>query len=228
MLRSHSGCPPTPHRPPTHTPAPPSPHPQPRPQVQYTSAGVGGAEAGGEGEAMVRSLQATRLAVDEKLDRSRIQVGRRRRWAARPCCCRAGARAGARLGPATLGAGVTGEGLRAFYRALQAPGSMADLSRAPCRCATSPAYNCPLISYLRPAPCHAPPAVQLFAGGRALKAADVQSDDDDDQDDGSDGELLSGDEQEGGSGSEDDDSEDSGSEDEDEEEVGCGAMLGTC
>lgn len=45
-------------------------------QVQYTSAGVGGAEAGGEGEAMVRGLQGTRLAVDEKLERSRIQVGR--------------------------------------------------------------------------------------------------------------------------------------------------------
>ncbi|KAL4425893.1 hypothetical protein ABPG75_009909 [Micractinium tetrahymenae] len=43
-------------------------------KVQYTSAGVGGAEAGGEGEAMVRSLQATRLAVDEKLERSRIQL----------------------------------------------------------------------------------------------------------------------------------------------------------
>ena len=44
------------------------------PQVQFTSAGVGGAEAGGEGEAMVRGLQGTRLAVDEKLERSRIQV----------------------------------------------------------------------------------------------------------------------------------------------------------
>ena len=47
------------------------------PQVQFTSAGVGGAEAGGEGEAMVRGLQGTRLAVDEKLEKSRIQVGRR-------------------------------------------------------------------------------------------------------------------------------------------------------
>ncbi len=36
---------------------------------------MGGAEAGGEGEAMVRGLQGTRLAVDEKLERSRIQVG---------------------------------------------------------------------------------------------------------------------------------------------------------
>lgn len=44
-------------------------------QVQFTSAGVGGAEAGGEGEAMVRGLQGTRLAVDEKLEKSRIQVG---------------------------------------------------------------------------------------------------------------------------------------------------------
>ena len=44
-------------------------------RVQFTSAGVGGAEAGGEGEAMVRGLQATRLAVDEKLDKSRIQGG---------------------------------------------------------------------------------------------------------------------------------------------------------
>ena len=43
-------------------------------QVQYTSAGVGGAEAGGEGEAMVRGLQATRLAVDEKLEKSQIQL----------------------------------------------------------------------------------------------------------------------------------------------------------
>ena len=43
-------------------------------QVQYTSAGVAGAEAGGEGEAMVRGLQATRLAVDEKLEKSRIQL----------------------------------------------------------------------------------------------------------------------------------------------------------
>ena len=35
---------------------------------------MGGAEAGGEGEAMVRGLQATRLAVDEKLEKSRIQL----------------------------------------------------------------------------------------------------------------------------------------------------------
>jgi hypothetical protein len=35
---------------------------------------VGGAEAGGEGEAMVRGLQATRLAVDEKLEKSQIQL----------------------------------------------------------------------------------------------------------------------------------------------------------
>ncbi|PSC76713.1 ribosome biogenesis BMS1-like protein [Micractinium conductrix] len=43
-------------------------------KVQFTSAGVGGAEAGGEGEAMVRGLQATRLAVDEKLEKSKIQL----------------------------------------------------------------------------------------------------------------------------------------------------------
>lgn len=95
-------------------------------KVQYTSAGVGGAEAGGEGEAMVRSLQATRLAVDEKLDRSRIQ---------------------------------------------------------------------------------------LFAGGRALKAADVQSDDDEEGREDGEGGQLSDDELQSGSGSEDED-EGSGSEDE--------------
>ena len=35
---------------------------------------MGGAEAGGEGEAMVRGLHATQLGVDEKLDKSRIQL----------------------------------------------------------------------------------------------------------------------------------------------------------
>ena len=53
-----------------------SPHPVPRTlcwlQIQFSSAGPvadGGMGPGGEGEAMVRQLAATRLGVDEKLER---------------------------------------------------------------------------------------------------------------------------------------------------------------
>lgn len=70
------------------------------------------------------------------------------------------------------------------------------------------------------------PAVQLFAGGRALKAADVQSDDDEEGREDGEGGQLSDDELQSGSGSEDED-EGSGSEDEDEEEeVGRGRRAG--
>ena len=47
-------------------------------QVQFSAAtaeGPGGVGAGAEGEAMVRGLQATRVGVDAKLERSKIQVG---------------------------------------------------------------------------------------------------------------------------------------------------------
>eukprot|EP00887_Chlorella_sp_A99_P004810 scaffold4.g4810.t1 len=44
-------------------------------KVQFSAAAPGGADGGGgEGEAMVRQLAATRLGVDEKLQRSRIQL----------------------------------------------------------------------------------------------------------------------------------------------------------
>lgn len=75
----------------------------------------------------------------------------------------------------------------------------------------------------RPPPAPLPPAVQLFAGGRALKAADVQSEDEEEEAVGEEG-ALSDDELEGGSGSdaEDDDDEGSASDDESDEEVGMG------
>ena len=44
------------------------------PQVQFTGGEGGGGTPRDEGEALVRRLQATRLGIDEKLGRSRIQL----------------------------------------------------------------------------------------------------------------------------------------------------------